>query len=347
METVASGDSARKVDRSVECRLLATAAIFAAGLSLGLAGCADTGASPARTEGGGIYKIGNPYQVQGVWYYPAVDYAYDKVGIASWYGPNFRGRTTANGETFDPDAMTAAHPTLPLPSMVEVTNLENGRSVRLRVNDRGPYRSDRIIDVSERAAKKLGFYGQGTARVRVRVLSDESRQLALRAMGRTPAVGAIPQVVSAPVGKVASQDLAPPGTAAGAAGPDGSPIALIPRAEAAERPLPTAAGDSRSGGAGPQRTARTQSPRGTATAAATRFFVQAASFAKQSNARRLKQRLSALKPALGPVEIVPVAVSGRSYYRVRVGPARGQAQAALLLDRLMAQGLSDAKVIAD
>ena len=105
----------------------------------------------------GNYKIGKPYEISGQWYYPHHNPDYDEVGIASWYGPGFHGRKTANGEIYDQDALTAAHTTLPMPTLVRVTNLENGRSMVLRVNDRGPFVDNRIIDVSRRAAEDLGF----------------------------------------------------------------------------------------------------------------------------------------------------------------------------------------------
>lgn len=115
-------------------------------------------------------KVGTPYRVGNRTYRPQRDDRYDRVGIASWYGPNFHGRPTANGEIFDQYAMTAAHTTLPIPSIAEVTNLENGRSVIVRVNDRGPFVDDRIIDMSRAAATELGYIGTGLARVRVRYL---------------------------------------------------------------------------------------------------------------------------------------------------------------------------------
>jgi rare lipoprotein A len=118
----------------------------------------------------GVYKVGNPYQIAGRWYHPVFDESYDQTGIASWYGDPFHGRATANGEFFDKARMTAAHPTLPLPSMVRVTNLSNRRSTVLRVNDRGPFIDDRIIDVSQAAARELGFERHGLAPVRVEFL---------------------------------------------------------------------------------------------------------------------------------------------------------------------------------
>jgi rare lipoprotein A len=115
-------------------------------------------------------KVGRPYAVSGRTYHPVRDDSYDEIGIASWYGPTFHGRPTANGEIFDQHQMTAAHTTLPIPSIAEVTNLENGRSIIVRINDRGPFVDDRIIDLSRAAATELDYIGAGLARVRVRYL---------------------------------------------------------------------------------------------------------------------------------------------------------------------------------
>lgn len=112
-------------------------------------------------------KVGEPYQINGEWYHPRMVNDYREVGVASWYGVPFHGRKTANGETYDMHGMTAAHPTLPLPSLVKVTNLQNGLSIVVRVNDRGPFAKKRIIDLSRRAAWELGFKDQGTTDVEV------------------------------------------------------------------------------------------------------------------------------------------------------------------------------------
>ncbi|WP_051213769.1 septal ring lytic transglycosylase RlpA family protein [Maritalea myrionectae] len=134
-------------------------------------------------KGGGRYQVGKPYKVAGRWYRPQEDPNYDSVGRASWYGPNFHGRLTANGEIFDQNHLSAAHPTLPLPSYVRVTNLDNGRSVVVRVNDRGPFAHGREIDLSSRTADVLDFKNQGTAKVRVQYVGraplegDDSRFL--------------------------------------------------------------------------------------------------------------------------------------------------------------------------
>lgn len=119
-------------------------------------------------KGGGVYKLGKPYVVSGRTYVPREQPKYDRVGIASWYGSDFHGRKTANGEVYDMNALTAAHPTLPIPSYAYVTNLENGRTILVRINDRGPYVADRIIDLSRRSAHELGYHGKGLTRVRVR-----------------------------------------------------------------------------------------------------------------------------------------------------------------------------------
>jgi rare lipoprotein A len=116
-------------------------------------------------RGGGTYKLGRPYQIAGRWYVPAEDPNYDRSGVASWYGTDFHGRKTANGEIYNMNAFTAAHPTLPLPSLVYVTNLANGRTVLVRVNDRGPYAKDRLIDLSRETARALGIERNGVGHV--------------------------------------------------------------------------------------------------------------------------------------------------------------------------------------
>lgn len=118
-------------------------------------------------KGGGRYQIGKPYTIRGIKYYPKLDPNLRQTGLASWYGPNFHGRLTANGEVYDQYGLSAAHPTMPLPSYAKVTNLENGSSVTVRVNDRGPFSKNRIIDLSARAAQLLGYTKQGVAKVKV------------------------------------------------------------------------------------------------------------------------------------------------------------------------------------
>ncbi len=174
-------------------------------LALALAACAETQlvanstklvTTPNAPQRPPVYKIGKPYQLEGVWYYPKVDYSYDESGIASWYGPDFNGKPTASGEIYDQNGLTAAHRTLPMPTIIQVTNLENGRSIKLRVNDRGPFAHGRIIDVSQRAAQLLGFIEQGTARVRVQVIADESQALAAALSGGTMVPDGEPQPIA-------------------------------------------------------------------------------------------------------------------------------------------------------
>src|SRR5215213_7926865 len=145
-----------------------TAARLAAALALAALVAACGG--PDTRWGEGAYKVGRPYQINGRWYYPTFEPGYDKVGTASWYGDDFEGLATANGEVFDPGEVSAAHPTLPLPSVVRVTNLDNGRSLDVRVNDRGPFVGDRLIDLSQAAARRLGFEQAGLTPVRVKFL---------------------------------------------------------------------------------------------------------------------------------------------------------------------------------
>ncbi len=137
---------------------------------------------PQSAKGGGTYKIGKPYSIGGSWYVPHEDPNYDRTGIASWYGADFHGRKTANGEVYDMNALTAAHPTLPIPSYAYVTSQRTGRSVLVRINDRGPYAKGRIMDLSRRTAEALGVAAAGISEVRVRYAGraplngDDSRE---------------------------------------------------------------------------------------------------------------------------------------------------------------------------
>lgn len=125
----------------------------------------------------GSVKVGNPYTVKDKTYHPQLDHQYDEVGTASWYGDEFHCRKTANGEYFNKHQLSAAHKTLPMPSVAKVTNLENNRSVNVVINDRGPFSKNRIIDVSEKAAISLGMKNKGTAMVRVEFLPKETNEL--------------------------------------------------------------------------------------------------------------------------------------------------------------------------
>src|SRR5271166_6354431 len=154
-------------------------------------------------KGGGQYLVGRPYHVAGHSYYPAEMSSYTAVGMASWYGAAFHGRRTANGEVYDMASLTAAHPTLPLPCYARVTNMSNGYSVIVRVNDRGPYQGGRVMDVSSRTADVLGFKGEGTAKIRVEYVGraplEGSDDAALLASLRTDGSAAILNGYSSPV----------------------------------------------------------------------------------------------------------------------------------------------------
>lgn len=182
-------------------------------LMIAISGCASkgtpelSGLSPqaqaiAIKQYGGVYKVGNPYKIMGRWYYPKEDYSYSEVGMASWYGDDFHAKRTANGEKYDMNTLTAAHRTLPLPSIVKVTNLENGRSLVLRVNDRGPYARERIIDISKRGAQLLGYQTKGITKVRVEVLPNESKALKAAMLGQS-----VPDISRIPVMKTSSSEV--------------------------------------------------------------------------------------------------------------------------------------------
>ena len=166
--------------------------------------------NPAQT--GPRYKLGAPYQAGGVWYVPAEQPNYDEVGLASWYGDEFNGKPTANGELFDMNGISAAHATLPMPSIVEVTNLENGRSIQVRLNDRGPFHPGRIIDLSRGAAQQLGFFNKGTAQVRVRFVSAAPLAIAGGAMtiAANPMQTVLPPSSPEPARPLASSNTAYP-----------------------------------------------------------------------------------------------------------------------------------------
>ncbi|RMF08212.1 MAG: septal ring lytic transglycosylase RlpA family protein [Alphaproteobacteria bacterium] len=289
-------------------RALIRFAVIALPISLLLAACGSTSSHHAGYGSGGTYKVGNPYKVAGRWYHPKEDPDYDRVGIASWYGPKFHGKRTANGEIYNMHALTAAHTTLPMPSFVRVTNLENGRSVILKVNDRGPFVGDRIIDVSRRAAQLLGFEKQGTARVRVQAVPGPEAPPAVQlAAARRMAPPAGQPTTPAPRDTVAPS-------------PPAVPVVAV---EAAAVDPPSVAVD----------------PAGTAE----RVYIQAGAFSAYLNARRVAEGLE----KLGRVELAPVSRDGRYIYRVRVGPLASMGEANNLLNQVMALGHDTARIVVD
>ena len=317
-------------------------------LGLVLSGCqqprpkppviSNDAARPVVDQAPGAYKVGRPYQIGGAWYYPKANYDYDETGIASWYGPGFHGKPTANGEAFDQNALTAAHRTLPMPSMVRVTNLDNGRSIKVRINDRGPFKNGRIIDLSRRAADLLGFRGRGTAKVRVKIVRDESRALAAAALTEDTAATAPDAAPRTPVAMEnlarnsdGARDADPIGPATRATTPAASQTALaVPRAVRAEaRPSLMA-----------------PEPDGIVTTVPVRsggIYVQAGSFTQIANANKLRARLI----TLGKAQIAQAVVARRRYFRVRFGPMGSVGEADRLLAMLIDNGHNDARVVVE
>jgi rare lipoprotein A len=263
----------------------------------------------------GNYKA-NPYTVMGKTYYPIRDgRRYLATGTASWYGTKFHGQATANGEAYDLYGMTAAHKTLPLPSYVRVTNLDNGQSVILRVNDRGPFYSDRIIDLSFAAAKKLGYAESGTARVKVEGIAHEW----WAAQGRP-----VPMVLAQP--KMAGQGA--PAVAAPVAVAPSQPIEQYtpPPAQHAAAVLPVQIDVKKN-----------------ASPAVSGLYLQVAAFANPDAAELLKAKLSQTVPA--KVFISSVVRNQQILHRVRMGPVETQAEAVQLQDSVRLANLGDPALV--
>ncbi|HVZ70403.1 MAG TPA: septal ring lytic transglycosylase RlpA family protein [Rhizomicrobium sp.] len=275
----------------------------------------------------GVYKIGNPYQQDGIWYYPHEQPDYDETGVASWYGAEFHGQRTANGETFDSNALTAAHRTLPMPVNVRVTNLENGRSLIVRVNDRGPFARGRIIDVSARAAELLGFKNQGTARVRVTYMGKALLPGANQIEETPPEIATA--VPAAPAGKV---DMSALSIVPGAAAAPPVQVSQLPQPTPATLPPPQPVEEPVTG-----QVTQVQVP------AVTHLYVQAGAFSTRSNAERLKTRLS----AAGGLMISATTRNGQTLYRVRVGPFDELSAADAALARVVKLGSNDAQIVVD
>jgi rare lipoprotein A len=297
--------------------------------------------SVSLPPGNGVYKIGEPYEQEGIWYYPREQPEYDETGVASWYGADFHGRRTANGEIFDVNGLTAAHPTLPMPVNVRVTNLENGKSLVLRVNDRGPFRHGRIIDVSQHAAQLLGFYGKGTAKVRVTYLAraDEPGGVPLDSATATA-------VAAAPTGAVQVAALDP---VAAAPAPAPTKFAPAPQTDSSDMPSPSPEKlDVKFEPAAPapeQREASADAPPVSVVSvpAVSHLYVQVGAFSIRSNAERLRDRLS----AAGNLTISAIDRKGQPLYRVRVGPFDDVSAADAALAQVNGLGSSDAKIVVD
>ena len=309
-------------------RYLATSAVLL------LAACSTTAPPPLPSPtppstvtvppNAGVYKVGQPYQVDSVWYYPREQPDYDETGIASWYGPTFYGHHTANGEMYDGNQLTAAHKTLPMPVNVRVTNLDNGKSLIVRVNDRGPYARGRIIDLSKRAAELLDVVQTGTARVRVTYLGRADIN------GGAPPPQTPPDIAralpAAPTGKV---DEAALGIVPGAA--------VAPPAKVASLPQPATPI--------PAQMFADQQPTGKVTRvpvpATTHLYVQLGAFSKMENAKALLGKVG------GNLQISTLQRGGQTLYRVRSAPLSSVAEADAALARITGAGANDAHIVVD
>ena len=268
------------------------------------------------------YKIGNPYQIAGKWYYPERDLRYDNTGIASWYGDQFAGKLTANGEIFDPELVSAAHKTLPMPSVVRVTNLDNGKSLVVRINDRGPYVTGRIIDMSRAGARLLWFKDDGIARVRVQLLTEQTLRLEkLAKEGQFPLLTdnydpSVPQTVAA-------------------SKPSVSLRAKTTRALAQKPKSSSSAVDllASSRGINVLETSPVE----------TDIWVQIGAFHSETNAQNLINKFSELSSG----NIFQISKDGRILYRARLGPLSSVNEADKLLHKILQRGFDGAEIVVD
>lgn len=328
------------------------------------------------------FKVGKPYRIDGRRYVPQESYNLSETGIASWYGPNFHGKYTANGEVFDMYDMTAAHRTLQIPSIVRVTNLDNGRSVKLRVNDRGPFKKNRIIDVSMRAADLLGFKGAGTARVKVDVLPLESKIVAEAAKNKQMVdVKKAVRLADAKrreegqknrqlaQGQLQKEDLVlfpleneKPITNSKyqANNHYKEPLGIMPKPQFDSQQgkpvslLKISEAETLQAQAEPFQNMTTIKPVGVEKIGSetvdimpvpqTNLFIQAGAFSNVANAQRLADRLT----LYGRTKLSEISVNGLRLYRVRIGPLKSIDHADQMLNRVWNElDLKDARIIVD
>lgn len=303
-----------------------------------VSGCAETEflANSVKSfqgvKGKPTYKIGEPYEINGELYEPRVDYGYSESGIASWYGPDFHGKATANGEIYDMNRLTAAHRTLPLPSIVRVTNLENGRALVVRVNDRGPFSRGRIIDLSKRAAELLDFTRNGTALVRVDILPRESRLLAAKLAGKPPPKDDRPPAKPAPSIQVTSDTIPPPVNGRTEEPPTPNHKVIT---------MPARSNQKLNGSFAIAKVDGTVSE--IPVKKAPEVFIQVGAFRQFANANRVKARLS----DLGQTRITEVANGHSQVFRVRIGPLTSVDEADSLLVMVSATGFHEARIVVD
>jgi rare lipoprotein A len=313
---------------------MAAAALLAASLGA----CGSSGGKGGGVAQRGSYKVGAPYKIDGVTYTPQEEFNHVETGVASWYGPGFHGKSTANGERYDQSERTAAHRTLQMPSIVRVTNVDNGLSTVVRINDRGPFARSRVIDLSRTAAQELDIVRNGTGRVRIEQLQAESlavKDVAIGGGGPAEQNAALAQLASgrrapepAPVQVAAStQPAAAPPPQAQAVWPTN------PRSPATDTPTAT-------GNGGPTvaslASATTMQPAGG-------FYVQTGAFSTAENAERQRGAVA----SYGASEISPASAGGREVYRVRLGPYTTPDAAGIVADRLKRSGYGDARVVAN
>jgi rare lipoprotein A len=281
--------------------------------------------APTKVVAKPHYKIGNPYQEFGIWYYPKRDLSYDNTGLASWYGEETAvfGRPTANGEIFDPKIATAAHKTLPMPSVVRVTNLDNGKSLVVRVNDRGPFAKGRIIDLSYEGARLLDFVDKGIAKVRVQILAEQSLRLEnLAKRGEFPSLssydqGAMPEMVPA---------VEPA-------------VNLISKSSKVKKKVKLNEKQSALELLSQSRVGKVIS----VAPVETKIWVQVGAFRVKNSATTV---LSKIK-GVGPGEVSTVNHLGKQLYRVRLGPLDDVATADSMLETIVNTGFTGARIVVD
>lgn len=293
----------------------------------------------AQARSVGTFKVGNAYNIQGKRYNPTETYNMTEVGLASWYGPGFNGKKTANGEIFDKDELTAAHRTIQLPSICKVTNLENGRSIIVRVNDRGPFAKERIMDLSERAATLLGYKNKGTAKIKIEVLADASREVASiaktgrstkgyeiaynenngQALSSVPVPSAKPQMATTQVAINNAPVYATTDTmqVANVASVQIEPLDDVIQgvSNPAIRNVPLTGN----------------------------VFVQAGSFSQEANALQYRDQMEKWAPS----RVYMTRVNNQSFYRVRLGPFENEMQARQIMAALNEGGNQQAVIVAE
>ena len=285
---------------------------------------------PDGSKTKGTFKVGNPYKIAGKRYYPKETYSFEQTGVASWYGPNFHGKKTANGEIFDMYELTAAHKTLQMPSLVRVTNLENGKSIVVRVNDRGPFSKNRIIDMSKRGAELLGFKNQGTTKVKIQVLTEESRQAAAIAKSGQSTRGmevAMNERGYQPI----SHRTQPRRPVLTRPQPTVAQHARVPAVETADIQT-SVPGHVKQGRFYPDPIVQQK-----------KIFVQAASLRDPARAESLASSLQ----RVGNAHVQPAIVNGQNFYRVRIGPLASTAVTDDVLAQLALAGQNNAIVVVD